>query len=224
MYTKTLTASIFSSVLILIASNAYSIPFTVSGNAYIYDENFDATYVEVSGVIEIAETPGYSFSGKHINDITPADTGFFSYHFPTFEIKIGGESYAGDGGVGVYNYQTSATEGMVTPFDCFSMVASDGSLSVSYTDGSRPFYHEDGTLYDQTNILEYKEIPYMILSDGFLMENLIYQGVEVLGYMESLTIKRSGWELPAPVPEPSSMILFGLGILGIAGVRMRKKK
>jgi hypothetical protein len=32
------------------------------------------------------------------------------------------------------------------------------------------------------------------------------------------------FEVPAPIPEPTTMLLFGTGLIGIAGIRRQKSK
>jgi len=168
-------------------------------------------------------TINFGFTVSDSFTLAGSDTFVTAFHFnywdtsstdllTTADLALGTTSFGGGAGTTVafastfvgtnqygYNlYQADAT-GLNIPWSSGAGFATLGNACTNSGCGTTPIYWDENsgpsTAYENT----LGSIP-----------------------SESFTISGSGGTVPPPVPEPSSIMLFGSGILGLAGVLRRK--
>lgn len=94
----------------------------------------------------------------------------------------------------------------------------DFTLGADATDGLLRF-NLGGSYYDNLDLSNTAETGYaMWIGDGNVMDVFVE---EAFG---GVTFQSFETSAPAPVPEPATMLLFGTGLAGLAGIRRKKSK
>ena len=94
----------------------------------------------------------------------------------------------------------------------------------------QPVRDPNGSGYLVNDVVEYQDgldvYEYTYTGDLFTQYETLIIGIEARSYVEGHMTNRSRieYEHITPVPEPTTMLLFGTGLIGLAGFRRRKNQ
>jgi len=184
--------------------NALPIRYSVSGEAELGGTFSDSGLVELTGNMYIDDTP-----------IVRSDGHWFTYTISSFDLSVGEFSFSGSSGSIESFYYGSST----TTFDPFGIQGEGDWTQWGSTSANPIFYFKDGTEYDTgPDPSDFYFTPYLITADRVLID-----GVPNNMLITDLEISCSN-PAPEPVPEPTTILLFGTGIVVLAGSRLRRKQ
>lgn len=207
-------------LLLIFISSGYCIPFSVSGSAVLL-VNGNLKDVGVSGFISIDEP---YFSGSYVDGVPDlSDSGYMRTNYTFFDINIGSNNYTGSGfhDTYFYNFFPNDSFGIVNPWDAFRLQSFDDSLVVEGPSRA-DFYDEKGIRFDEHTPSDYFELPSLMVNiDPLFIDHIMYNDELTVGQIHSLAIERVGNSPSSPVPEPSTLALFFLGISGLVYFKRR---
>ncbi len=167
-----------------------------------------AAGIELEGSFVIADISGELYLNDNIyTSGDPNDWFYFEYLVPCFNIRIGTLSFSGSGNIVAHHYGE-----ITTPFDAFSLRGGGDFSRWDAISGGTNFFYKNGNAYDNgPDPSDFYNLPHRIFSEmgGFIEGNLFDAAIF------NLDITRAA----SPVPEPATVLLFGIGLICFIGKR-----
>ncbi len=193
-------------------------PFNGLSLGYFYLEDFEDHSLNTPGVSANRGGPTSVIFGPSLHDSVDADDGVIDGS------GLGGDSFFYSGGArGIeFSFDQSILGSLPThvgivwtdgnnsiEFTAYDAVGNSlGTISGSHADGSHNGTTVDDRFYGVIDLGGISSIFIKNGSGGIEVDHLQYGG---------------GQGGPPPIPEPATMFLFGIGLLGLAGVNRRKE-
>jgi len=98
----------------------------------------------------------------------------------------------------------------------FTDVDHAGTIVMGFWDVSTAEYHFDFEIEVTQDMIDDTSVLFSLAGD-------VSEEIDIITWQDIGLIAEYGVNVSAPVPEPATIMLFGLGLLGLAGVSRRKK-
>ncbi len=201
--------------ILLLASHAHAIMVEYSFRGGITDFDYTPQYI----VDELGLSIGHAVQYKFRVD----------FDLPGYEVKeYGGIEYQTDNNNRSYYFAEFVSGDTVySDFNNLSGWLDQYYYAYDYTSNEGYSHGRAGKLiggyrYDKISVWKYDHIQYWQIGDEFLgADSGVYNG-ESFDLLSSLTLTEI--RQLAPVPEPSTILLMGIGLLGLIAIKSRKQK
>ncbi|WDP90751.1 MAG: DUF4114 domain-containing protein [Desulfobacter sp.] len=163
------------------------------------------------GIYDLADTTKRLelFAGEDSNDGTP-------YDGAQATLGVFGNSFTADNWTNSVTFSSSTFGYYISVGDTGNVWYSDSSLNSDESDHMLA-YQGDGTdefsVYNDGNFLTWSDNEFILAWEDLAATSADWDFTDFVVMVESVE----------PVPEPTTMLLFGMGLLGLAGITRRKK-
>ena len=189
-------------------SSCFAVPlfYSVSGKAFVAD---DLDEYDVLGELYLDDSVEFEDYGY--------GNGSFRYSIPSFSISIGPYAFSGSGVFFSHHYADN-DNAFTCPHDGSQLVGEGDWLTWNFLHYGTDFFNENGEAYDKgADDSDFLNVPYRIFSPELpacsYSSNLYFDYLEIA--------RNEGKANTAPVPEPSTLMLFGFGTIALIAKRRK---
>lgn len=193
-------------------SKAYAIPvfYSLHGTATAISDEYPPLHDDISGTMVIDSVPNVITDGHLLYwmvDSITITSDIFLFNGSGFFTLLGDKN-------GIYDFNEAGISGYgATPYNQGVMYTNDGVPNL--------FYFEDDTPWEMTFPSYSKGLPYMIAPAGSAWPSPTggwqFLSAEITPYAVVSNFRAERLSVPAPVPEPSTILLIAIGLIGLVG-------